>query len=222
MATYLNIKPECTLNELLDREHLDTQTIKQALLPLTPKLSVLCGPYREIVVRDSSERPITPFDTLSVTEALRHLAPTVVVDLPAWFDETYFEVLRKADKIVLVVEQTVSSLHNLQMLERALALNERQTLEVVVNRYDPRVKGLSLEKIQQLSKGAIRTLGSDPAMVAAANEGRLLRDAAPRSRLSAEIDELAGFLAKIPVQPKNAGFWEKILGRSGQHVAEGG
>lgn len=221
LATYLNIKPECTLSELLDREHLDTQTIKQALMPVTPRLSVLCGPYRDIVVRDSSERPVSPFDTLSVMEALRRLAPAVVVDVPAWFDETYFEVLRKADKIVLVAEQTVSSLHNLQMVERALALNERQTLDVIVNRYDPHVKGLSLEDIKRLSKGTVHKLGPDPAMLAAANEGRLLRETSPRSRLVAELEELAGFLITIPERPKNAGFWEKILGRSGQHAAEG-
>lgn len=222
LATYLNIKPECTLGELMEREHLDTQTIRQALVPISPKLSVLCGPYRDIVVRGPSDRAMSTCEILSIFDSLRRLAPVVVVDVPAWFDETYFEALRKADKLVLVTEQTVPALHSLQMVERALPTNERQSLDVVINRFDSRAKGLSLEEMKPLVRGAIHKIGVDPAMTAAANEGRLLRVAAPRSRIALEIEELATRLVKPPPQMKQAGFWEKILGHSGQHIAEGG
>lgn len=223
LATLLNIKPECTLGELLEREHPDAETIRQCLVPITPKLSVLCGPYQNIVVRLASEWAASSNDMLSILESLRRLAPMVVVDVPALFDETYFETLRKADKVLLVTDQTIPGMHCLQMVGKALVVNERQTLDVVVNRFDPRAKGLSLTELKPFVKGAVHTLGADAEMVAAGNEGRLVQMSAPRARITAEIKELAGLLVKPSTPtPPPAGFWEKFFGRKQQPIAVGG
>jgi pilus assembly protein CpaE len=223
IALHLDLKPEFTLPDLLRAPHLDAQAIRAALAPAGGNLSVLCGPYREVVREAATATGNQTAEILTLIEHLRRLAPIVVLDVPSNCDDQYFEILQKADKVLFVCEQTLPSVHSLHVIERAMLPAERQTRDVVVNRYDPHVKILTTAELQRLLKtNGLWKVSQDPTMATAANEGRPVRCVAPRSKPAAEYAELAHALVKTSQAETQHGFWNWLTGSDSATVAAKG
>jgi pilus assembly protein CpaE len=190
LATYLNVEPSFTTQDLLeDPGRLDAQLVRQALTRVADGFQILAGPFRAI-------RPaaVPPEVALRLIGLARQQAGGLVIDLPASFDDLYFEVMAAASRVVLVAEQKVASLYALRVLldaldERGLAADR----VVVVNRFEPRLKDFALARVEEIAgRGNVVTVANDyAAVVAAENHGRLLRLESPRSRVLNDIDDLA-------------------------------
>jgi Flp pilus assembly CpaE family ATPase len=99
--------------------------------------------------------------------------------------------------VILVGEQSITSIRTLKLILDSLSKAAGSPkYQVVMNRYSAGVQGLSARELEKvLALATIHTIPDDrPAVLAAANEGKLLRLVAPRSPVLAAIDSLVSSL----------------------------
>jgi Flp pilus assembly CpaE family ATPase len=189
LIAHLDIQPEYSIENLISYNHeLDVRVVEQALTRVTDNLFVLAGPRRPISTSAQvSERMAT------ILDYLRHLGSMIVLDIPCTFDDLYFELLHRADRVVLVGQQSIPSIRSVQLVLDSLGRKEsRNKYQLVLNRYEPDREGFTapdLEKLLRLPK--VLTLANDPARVMAAlNQGKPLRLASPRSPVLRDMETL--------------------------------
>lgn len=164
--------------------------MRRSLVSFTDNFSVLAGPHDAIV-----SAPAPKEHVLQVVEVLSRIADVLVLDLGFGHDDLYFECLTRASQIVLVGEQSIASIRALKMV-RAMLDREACGEFVVVNRYDARRAGFTIEQLRKpLEVARLYTVSSDcPALSAAADNGRPLRLQEPVSRPLSDIDDLSHIL----------------------------
>jgi hypothetical protein len=136
----------------------------------------------------------------------RWLAEAVVMEIPCTFDEFYFQAAEAADEVVLVAEQSLAALRSLKLAIEAFSGLPRQRLpHLVVERYDPQMRGLTRADLQKfLQVPDVLTIAADPYL---ANAPGPWRQAAPRSAAVADLNRLAHALlgARDPENLADAG-----------------
>ncbi len=152
LPQYLDVQPKRGLLEALDvADDLDGVAIDAYLTRHESGLSILAG------LRDSAmlqQDPLTDrFNT--VLNLLEGNFERLVVDLPRQIDPFSALVLERASKIVLVLQQSVPSLHDAtrmhELLTRNLAIPSEH-IQIVVNRYSKN-SSIELGDIQQSLQG---------------------------------------------------------------------
>jgi pilus assembly protein CpaE len=199
LATYLDVEPPLSTHELLtDASRLTAHGVRQALTAVAPGLDVLVGPYRDI-----NPGAVPARHVYQLLQLCRRLGALVLLDVPAAYDELLFETLALADHVLLVGVQSVSSVRTLKMVRDTLEREEGiQDMRLVINRYEPGIQGFSAERLAELLQAPrVYTVANDyPAVMAAVNHGKPLRDVAPNSPVLADIRALARTLA-APAAP---------------------
>lgn len=195
VASYLNLHPAHTLRDLLELDEINLQLVKEVLTSVTPRLSALCAPDGFGIYQPSIER------LLEILDALRDVAPYIVLDLPCTMDVQYFELLEEVNTLVLVAEQTLPSVRNLRMIREAIG--GCQNIErscVVISKYDASTKGFSSKSLCDLfGLDRIWTVERSPHDIPASiNMGRPLRLQAPQSQALRQIDALTRYLVPCP------------------------
>ena len=211
-ATYLNVQPQYTITDLFrDLERQGAYAVQKALTHIADNLDILAGPH-EAIDRSS----VTVPEVMQLIECTRRLAEVVILDVPCTFDALYFETLAAADQIVLVAEQKVLSMRTLKLLRDALARSPApRPQHLVINRYDPKLPGLSVAELERLlDVPKMQTISNDGTAVnAALNHGRPLRLETPHSPVLADLDALARTLLNIgaPTQAaKGSGLFGQL------------
>jgi pilus assembly protein CpaE len=181
VASLLNVQPKRTTADLLaNPDGIDSFLVRQSLTQVMEDFDILSGPCEAI-----SSTAIRPEDILKLIKCAEPLATAIVLDIPCTYDDAYFHSLAAVDQRILIAEQSVSSVRGVRMVCDALG-RERPT--VIVNRYNPTLSGFSVDKLRDiLQLPHIYTVADDPAMAAAADNGRPLRVQAPRSKALANI-----------------------------------
>ncbi len=193
LPLYLNVEPRYTTHDLIkDIHRIDLYFMQQALTPIVERFSILAGPYHSV-----SPLVVPSADVLLLIECLRQLADVVVLDVPCTYDAIYFDTLNAADQVVLVGEQKVPSIRSLQMVNGSLGEKPHHLL---LNRYDPNLPGFGTDRLKtMLHVDELLTVASDYAAVSSAvNQGLPLRLKEPRSRVLADISQLA--MTLIPAE----------------------
>lgn len=200
LAAYLDISPSQTTFDLLSAgERLDAAVVQKALTRVSDRFDILAGEYRQI-----APVSVAVNDVVRLIDICRSLANYSIFDVPCTYDDMYFETLSSADQIMLVGEQKIPSIRTLKLvceaLERVDGLNK---LNIVINRYDPRMPGFGVERLKGLlGKPEILTVANDYASVMASiNHGRPLRQESPRSPALADIERLVRTLMNLTEQP---------------------
>jgi pilus assembly protein CpaE len=186
LPVYLDMTPAYTIHDLLrDTSRLDVYQVQGALTPVADRLSVLTGPYDSV-----TPLLVSPVDVYTLTEYLRQLADVVILDVPCTYDSLYFETLAAADRVVLIAEQKVPSIRSMQIISNNLAHKKPFLL---LNRYDPNVKGFGVARLKELLQvPELLTVQNDYEAVSnAINHGKPLRLEAPKSRVLADLDQIA-------------------------------
>lgn len=193
LASYLNVQPTLTLNDLFHvGNHLDIHQVQNALTPVTDRLFLLTGPYRAITPVSVSPRRV-----LELLDHARRLASTVVLDVPCTYDDLYFEPLAAADQVILVGEQKLPSIRNLKVIRDTLEREEGiRTPTLVINRYDPAIPGFHIERLMEvLQAPQLKTIASDYAsVIASIHAGQSLGRKVPESPVVRDIARLARHL----------------------------
>ncbi|HMP01514.1 MAG TPA: hypothetical protein PKD86_09140 [Gemmatales bacterium] len=213
LASYLDLRPRFTTQDLLgDMERVEVGMLKQILTPHSDNLHVLPGPYQTIA------KPVgTPSAMANLLGLLRRVASVVVIDMPYTFDEMYFTALQQATHVVLVAQQSVPAVQSLAMLRDAFDRRDVGAKQcLVLNRFDPKAKDLTEERIREVVHGPPFLLAPDDHHVTdAINRGKLLREVAPHSKLLAALHTLGGQVLDkpefAPAQPGQPSYFGRLL-----------
>jgi pilus assembly protein CpaE len=184
LANHLNISPRYTTTDLVtDIHRVDSQILQGALTEVAENFSVLAGPYQTIQTES-----VDLESTMQLVNLVRHMAAWLILDVPSTYDDLFFRSLLTSDRIVLVADQTVAAIRGVQMV--CDSLGQRHPL-VVINRYNPKSTGLSVDRIQEfLPACTICTLANDRAVVDSMNSGKPLRLHTHSSPVLADMDIL--------------------------------
>jgi pilus assembly protein CpaE len=200
LATNLDIQPTSTLSDLLaDPEQIDAQLVQRSLVRVADNFDILAGSHG---VGPPSAIPLP--GVFRVLDYVKSLAQCVVLDVPCTYDEFQFEALGSASHIVLVGEQSIASIRTLKLILDTLRPGpSHHAFHVVINRYDAKMEGLTAANLKKaLGLTDIRTAPDDrPGVLAAANEGKLLRQSNPNSPVLASIVDLVDTLVGISGPP---------------------
>ena len=192
VAHYLDVVPAHSHVDVLQQiEEMDSVALRGFCSHFSPTLHVLGGRSGELCL---------PQDVrLEQLEALLHLARSsydwVVVDLPRQIDHLTGTTLEQADRVYVLVQQSLSHLKDATRLVRIMREElgvQGDRLRVVVNRYD-KASPVSLQDIAEaLHCGDLQKLPNDYAVVSASqNTGVPLQLHAPRAPVTLGMRELS-------------------------------
>jgi pilus assembly protein CpaE len=189
LASMFDLKPRVTLPHLIREIHrVDDYLVEKTLVTFTDKLRILAGPDEL-----NSPRSAEPEELVKIIECLRKLADVTVLDMPGTFDELEFRVLRSCEKVIVVGTQSVRSIKSLRLFCESLP-EERlvHSLWVVLNRYNPAMKGFTCDEIKDmLGVARVLTVADDPQAVnLSINKGRPLRQVSPGTPILRDLDAL--------------------------------
>jgi pilus assembly protein CpaE len=197
LASCLDLHPKYTLVDLARAGRIDPAAIEQALVPYEDKLKILCGSDANLAISEgASHFPTEKLDDLSAI--LRGMCQFLVLDISCSLTPNYFELLARSDRVAIAMEQTLPSMRNLRLLQDALhPMEMRAPLDVIVNKFDPSVRGFSLGTIKDIiGTDNVWTVANAPAVATGAlNLARPMRTQAGRSEVVEDISKIARSLA---------------------------
>jgi pilus assembly protein CpaE len=203
LASMLDIHPRMTLPQLLAEFHrLDDMLVEKSLVPVADGLRVLAG-AQEFCPMPSIESGYLA----RIVGYLRKLADVTVLDIPDAFHDAG-AVLDAADQILLIGLQSIPSIRALKLFcERHSDERINHTLCVVINRYNPQLKGFTAAEIREmLGVPRVSTIANDfRAVNLAINQGKPLRRVAPETPILHDLDVLI----------------HSLLGLERRHAAQG-
>jgi pilus assembly protein CpaE len=213
LASLFDLKPRVTLPHLIREIHrVDDYLVEKTLVRFTERLKILAGPDEL-----GAPRSADPGDLVKIVECLRKLADLTILDLPGTYDESELEVLRSCEKVVVVGTQDVRSIKSLRLVCESLP-EERlvHSLWIVLNRYNPGLKGFTCDEVKDmLGVARVLTITDDAAAVQlSVNKGRPLRQVAPATPilrdLGALVDDLMG-LDRRESRMNGRGLFGRVL-----------
>jgi pilus assembly protein CpaE len=196
-ALSLDLKPSLTVGNLMENaDRLDSELLQSVALKHASGLEVVPAP--------SDMLPIDAVSTDFVDQLLRTATQSfdvVLVDLPMVWTEWTVRVLQRADAIVMVTNMSVPGIFQARRQLDVLDANGLlPKLQVVANRVQ---YGLFSSKVDlseteaALGRKVQHTVANDyPAMSAANDEGRTLKDVRGKSRIVKDLQQLADKLSE--------------------------
>jgi pilus assembly protein CpaE len=212
VAHYLDVHPSHSHLDVLQQvDELDSVALRGFCSHFSPTLHVLGGRSNELCLSQDVR--------LEQLEALLRLARStydfVVVDLPRQIDHLTGTTLEQADRVYILLQQSLSHLKDATRLVRILRDDlgvQGNRLQVVVNRYN-KVAPVSLRDITEALRGAgLQKLPNDYAVVSESqNTGVPLELHAPRAPVTLAMRELCQELLGTEVATK--GLLKRTFGR---------
>ncbi|MBU6959104.1 AAA family ATPase [Pseudomonas sp. CVAP len=203
--------PHSHVDVLQQIEALDNVALRGFCSHFSPTLHVLGGRAGELCL---------PQDVrLEQLESLLHLARStydwVVVDLPRQIDHLTGVTLEQADRVYIVVQQSISHLKDATRLTRILREDlglQGSRLQVVVNRYNKN-SPISLKDISEALRCTdLQKLPNDYAVVSESeNTGVPLELHAPRASITVAVRELSQNL--IGTEASGQGLLKRTFSR---------
>jgi MinD-like ATPase involved in chromosome partitioning or flagellar assembly len=178
--------PRPTLTDLVrGKQRLDIYQLQEALVRGPDNLDILPGPAEA-----TAGGAVSAADLAEVLTYARWMAEAVVMQLPCTFDDPYFQMAAAADEVVLLADQELPALRSMKLaLEAFAGLPKARLPHVVVNGYDPHVKGLTRDDLRQyLQVREVWTIAADFQL---AQQARPWRQAAPRSPATVDMNRIA-------------------------------
>lgn len=188
-AVCLNVPPRFSLGDAISSgQTIDSHLVQQILYEMTDHFSLISGPCNGIERAD-----VVATDALHVVDICRSLADVVVLDVPCTYDKFYFEALATADRVVLVGEQTVSSLRAMAMVTDQLKKERApDSLFILFNRFIPQKSGFTDDKLANLlNVSRVFTISADLKMQNAMDSGGPIRLRIPTSPILGDLARLA-------------------------------
>jgi pilus assembly protein CpaE len=165
---------------------------------------------------------ITAADVAALLSFLRRHYDRVVIDGVRGFDDISLAALDASQHVLMVLTQDVPAVRNgLRCLEMFKRLNyDESKVRVVLNRHQKGSR-ITMDVVRDtLHMPVAHTIGNDFASVIdAINRGLLLKDAAPRARLTNDIQGLLPLLAGPGEPPVRRSFFGGLFG--GKKAANG-
>lgn len=198
---------------LMSPDRFDDNVMSRLITKKTERLSLFTAP----ATLDRTYN-LEPETYGKVLEQVRSSVPFVVLDLPHIWTDWFKTTIIHADEIVVVAGPDLASLRNGKNLIDFLkaARPNDSPPKLVLNM-------VGLPKRPEIPpKDFGQAIGIDPTLVlpfdaqlfgTAANNGQMIFDVAPESKVSQSIDQLAGMLTGREIQAEKSSMLKKLLGR---------
>lgn len=194
-ALLLDLRPSLHLGHLIeDAERLDPDLLQSVAVTHGSGLSLVSSPNEMM--------PVDVVDTAFVDRLLRVASQTydvVVVDLPTLWTEWTLRILQRSDAVCMVSNLSVPGLHQARrQLEMVEANGLLPKLKIVANRVNKSFLGkVDLKETEAvLGRKIDFTIANDyPAVSAANDEGRALKDVKPGSRVLKDLKLLTAAMS---------------------------
>lgn len=213
LPLYFNLNPVNGLIQALETvDALDPVALKGYVLSHDSGLDVLASAPNDLLL--SSDVPEHQVDQL--LRVLGEAYDDVVVDLPRWIGESMAAVLERADRILVVIQQSVAHLRDakrmVHILQREMGVASERIL-VVINRFDKRSPVTRDDIREALVPVSIATLPNDFRHVSESiNLGTPLLDLAPRAEVTRQLERLASSInTRIRRAPGHDGLWRRLI-----------
>jgi pilus assembly protein CpaE len=196
-ALFLDLKPSLTIGNLVeDAERLDSELMHSVAVRHSSGLEVVAAP--------SDMLPIDAITPEFVDQALRTATQSydvVLVDLPTVWNEWTVRALQRADAIVMVTNLTVPGIYQARRQLDVLDANGLMPkLQMVANRVPHGLFGgkVDLKETEAvLGRKIDHSIANDfPAVSAANDEGRTLKEVRGKSRIVKDLQQLADRLGE--------------------------
>jgi pilus assembly protein CpaE len=178
---------------------LDAATVKVFLTPHGDDLFVLCAPENP-----AQGEQVTPERVEQAIRLLSREFRFIVVDTAAGLTEHTLSALELSTDFVLVCDLAVASVRGLRKVLGALDQLDMnsQRRHVVLNRADSNV-GLNVAEVAStIGRNIDVRVSSARAVPLSMNQGVPIVEAAPRSPVAKQLNELAGRFAEMPAHKK--------------------
>ena len=197
VATELDLEPDSGLAEALRHpERLDKVYLDALLVRHSSGLAVLPGPGELGASADIEPQAISRLLAM-LAAGFDH----VIVNLPAYVDGMVEEVFRHSQPAFVVVQDTLSTLHNLRILLQRLPLRgiPSAQLAVVHYRMDRKLKDVKNADLQKLiGEIPLHVVNSDYRLAARAqNEGKAVSELYPGAPMVRDVRAIAAGLAGV-------------------------
>lgn len=198
---------------LMSPDRFDEAVMGRLITKATDRLSLFTAP----ATLDRTYN-LDPETYVRVLEQVRGSVPFVVLDMPHIWSDWFKSTIIQADEIVVVAGPDLASLRNGKNLIDFLkaARPHDQEPKLVLNM-------VGLPKRPEIpAKDFGAAIGVDPALVlpfdaqlfgTAANNGQMIFDVAPDSKVAQGIDQLAALLTGKEIQTEKPSLMKKLLGR---------
>ncbi len=219
-AINLDAKPKTSLADLVaTASALDVTQVRKAVTQVAPNLTLLAGPT-ELTRHD----PNAVQGVLKVLSLAKRLADVVIADVPCTYDDLHFETLWSADRVVLVADQSIPAVRTARMILDAVGRAKGvKGVHVVLNRYDPAISGLTVEKVSSALGGeTVLTIPNEYAgVMKAASVGKPLMAVTPNCPIAVAVRDLSRLLTGHCAEPPAAsgGLFARLFG---PHKPRGG
>lgn len=192
MTEVLGLSPRRTLSDLLDAGlRMDSALLQTVAVNHPSGVDLIAAPTEIMPIE-----ALNSDDLMRVIDLARTEYDFVVLDLPASMTNWSLAILSNADALVMVVEQTLSSLRQAKRrldLFRNLGLDHR-LVSIVVNRCEKKLfSGIRMGDIEDaLGRPIAASVAADGATLAAAQDQGVLASAVKRkSQFVADMQKLA-------------------------------
>ena len=192
---------------LSDPERVDDAVLQRLLTVAGERLRLFASSAR---LDRIYETDATPYST--IIDQVRRSAPFVVLDLPHQWQPWIREVLQSADEILLVAGPDLASLRNAKNVVDIIRTARKNDAppKLVIN-----MTGVP-KRPEVPVKEFANAVGLEPALVlpfdpgvfgAAANNGQMIAEVDPKSKIAEGLDHLAGAISgRTPVAEKKQGL----------------
>lgn len=190
VSVMLKLAPRHTVVDAVSQlDRLDPSMVASLLTDHTESnLKVLPAP-----MEPSFADQITGDQMVRLINIVRQYAGFVIIDLPAFFNETVLGIIENSDEVILVAGLDIPNIKNVKIGLSTLGLLNvpHEKMHLVLNRADSKVK-LDVGEVEKtLGVSAAARIPSDVVVPISVNKGHPVVLSAPRSGVAREIQKLA-------------------------------
>lgn len=194
---FLDLHPKSTIQDAITQSHrIDSVFLKALMSKHDSNLEVLTSPAHL-----TSISVISAEDVHLLLDAAAEAYDVVIVDMPRLFTSWTVEIMKYSEKIFLVLQNSLSSVRDAKMIVDNLPLLGMQLggFELINNRAEAAMGAVSENEFRETLKlKTIHHVRTDyKAAINAQNQGKLIYEVAPHSKLKKDIDRMADYLEKI-------------------------
>lgn len=194
VALYSDLKPQGTLREaLLQSDRLDQVFLNALMTRHSSGLDILAAPGNLDSISDIHTSEIS-----KVLETVVEAYDFVVVDMPAIITPWTIDVLKFSEHIMLVVQNSLSTIKNAKLIMQGLPEVGVSTdkLELINNRAMSKTQNVDIEKLKSaLGRERIHRIRNDfDTALISQDQGVSLRDVSSRSPLTKDIEHLSEYI----------------------------
>jgi pilus assembly protein CpaE len=211
-ALDFNQDPQQSLADvLLAPDRVDDVFLERVTTKQTQRLQMLTAPA---TLEREFELDVSAFET--VIDRVRRAAPFVVLDMPHTWTSWVKQTLLSSDDVIIVAGPDLASLRNtkniVDLLKAARPYDSPPTVVLSMVGVPKRPEIPLKDFSDALGVPPAASLPFDPALFGmAANNGQMIGEVAPQSKIAITIDALAATLTgRKPVEVKKASLADKI------------